>query len=376
MPGPRVVLIGVHGHGRVHLDGLIERERSGLLELCGLADRREPAPDSGAAGYEFDTDASHLLEKLRPDIAVISTPIHTHLDIAEAALRVGAHLLLEKPPVTSVADHERLLAAVENAGRHCQVGFQAFGSSAVNDLIVRVRGGELGTIERVAMSGRWWRAEEYYARSPWAGHRRLGGVIVADGVLTNPFAHGVALALRLAGDEVRSATVEPYRAYDIETDDTTCARIETDGAPVTLAATLCAETESEPFVRVFATRGVATIWYTQDRLLIQGSNQCDEYIGDRVALIDDLIAHLDDAPAADVLRCPLRSTRPFTEVLEAIQLGPAPRAIPADHVRVGERGRVIPGVEDAVARTVATGRLFSELKDIPWAIANVEGGLA
>ena len=51
----------------------------------------------------------HLLEKLRPDIAVISTPIHTHLEIAEAALRVGAHLLLEKPPVTSVADHEQLL---------------------------------------------------------------------------------------------------------------------------------------------------------------------------------------------------------------------------------------------------------------------------
>ena len=369
MPGPRVVLIGVHGHGRVHLDGLLERERSGLLELCGLADRREPAPDSGAADHEFDTDAARLLEKLRPDIAVISTPIHTHLDIAEAALRVGAHLLLEKPPVTSVADHERLLAAVAEADRHCQVGFQAFGSSAVDDLIARVRGGELGTIKRVAMSGCWWRADEYYARSPWAGHRQLDGVTVADGVLTNPFAHGVALALRLAGNEVRSATIEPYRAYDIETDDTTCARIETDGAPVTLAATLCAETESEPFVRVFGTRGVATIWYTEDRLLFDGQ---PEYVGDRVALIDDLIAHLDDDPAADVLRCPLRSTRSFTEVLEAIQLGPAPRAISADHVRVGERGRVIPGIEDAIARTVATGRLFSELEDVPWATANAE----
>jgi predicted dehydrogenase len=374
MPGPRVVLIGVHGHGRVHLDGLLERERSGVLELCGLADRREPAPDSGAAAHEFDTDAVRLLEKLRPDIAVISTPIHTHLDIAEAALRVGAHLLLEKPPVTSVADHERLLAAVEAAGRHCQVGFQAFGSSAVSDLIAEVRGGELGTIERVAMSGSWWRADEYYARSPWAGHRRLDGVTVADGVLTNPFAHGVALALRLAGGEVRSTTIEPYRAYDIETDDTACARIETDGASVTLAATLCAETEAEPFVRVFGTRGVATIWYTEDRLLVEGGADSAEYVGDRVALIDDLVEHLDDDPAADVLRCPLRSTRSFTEVLEAIQRGPAPRPIPADHVRIGELGRVIPGVEDAVARTVATGRLFSELEDLSWAAPMTEGG--
>jgi predicted dehydrogenase len=375
---PRVMLIGVHGHGRVHLDGLLERERNGVLEVCGLADRREPAADSGASDREFDTDAERLLEKLRPDIAVISTPIHTHLDIAEAALRVGAHLLLEKPPVTSVADHERLDLAVEEAGRHCQVGFQAFGSSAVSDLLARVSGGELGTVERVAMSGCWWRGDEYYERSLWAGHRRLGGVTVADGVLTNPFAHGVALALRLAGDEVRSADVEAYRAYDIETDDTACARIETDGAPVTLAATLCAETESEPFVRVFGTRGVATIWYTEDRLLVDGQT---EYVGDRVALIDDLIAHLDDDPATDVLRCPLRSTRAFTEVLEAIQLGPAPCAIPTDHVEVGEFGRTIPGIEDAVARTVATGLPFSELDDIPWAmtpraITAKEGGQA
>ena len=366
-PLPRVVLIGVHGHGRVHLNDLLERERDGVLELCGLADRREPS----AAGHEFDADAARLLERLRPDIAVISTPIHTHLDIAEAALGVGAHLLLEKPPVTSVADHERLQLAVDAAGRHCQVGFQAFGSSAVSQLVARIRSGELGTVERVAMSGCWWRGDEYYGRSPWAGHRQLDGVTVADGVLTNPFAHGVALALRLAGGEVNSVTVEPYRAYDIETDDTSCARIETDGAPVTLAATLCAETESEPFVRVFGTRGAATIWYTEDRLRIDGK---PGYVGDRVALIDDLIAHLADDPAADALRCPLRSTRSFTEVLEAIQLGPAPRPIPKDHVNIGELGRTIPGIEDAIARSVATGRLFSELDDIPWAVTNTEEG--
>jgi hypothetical protein len=160
--------------------------------------------------------------------------------------------------------------------------------------------------------------------------------------------------------------VEPYHAYDIETDDTACARITTDGAEVTLAATLCAERESEPYVRVFGTRGIATIWYTEDRLLSITATGEHEQVGDRVALIDDLIEHLDDDPADDVLRCPLRSTFAFTEVLEAIQRGPAPRAIPVDHVRVGERGRTIPGIEDAVARVVATGRLFSELDRSPW----------
>ena len=359
---PRVALIGVHGHGRVHLEGLLERERDGALELCGVADRREP----DLAGHEFDTEAVRLLEKVRPDIAVISTPIHTHLEIAEAALSVGAHLLLEKPPVTSVADHERLLTGVEAADRHCQVGFQAFGSTAVDRLIAEVGDGRFGEITRVAMSGCWWRGFDYYERSPWAGKRMLGDVTVADGVLTNPFAHGVALALRLAGGAVRSVEVEPYRAYDIETDDTTCARISTDGAEVTLAATLCAEREFEPYVRVFGTHGTATVWYTEDRLLTITASEVDEYVGGRVALIDDLIAHLGDDPARATLKCPLRSTLAFTEVLEAIQRGPAPLAIAMDHVKdAGEPGRVIPGIEDAVARSVATGRLFSQL-NLPW----------
>ncbi|HET9173443.1 MAG TPA: Gfo/Idh/MocA family oxidoreductase [Actinospica sp.] len=358
---PRVALVGVHGHGRVHLEGLLDRERAGVLDLCGVADRREP----DLAGHEFDTDAVRLLEKTRPDVAVISTPIHTHLEIAEAALSVGAHLLLEKPPVTSVADHTRLLAAVEAAERHCQVGFQAFGSTAVDRLIADVSSGRFGEITRVAMSGCWWRGYDYYERSPWAGKRVLDGVTVADGALTNPFAHGVALALRLAGGAVRSVRVEPYRAYDIETDDTSCARIETDGAEVTLAATLCAERESEPYVRVFGTRGTATLWYTEDRLLTITESD-EEQVGERVALIDDLIARLDDDPAADVLKCPLRSTLAFTEVLEAIQRGPAPSPIPGDHVKSADgRGRTIPGIGEAVANSVATGRLFSEL-NLPW----------
>ena len=92
-------------------------------------------------------------------------------------------------------------------------------------------------------------------------------------------------------------------------------------------------------MRVFGTRGTATIWYTDDRLLSITASGEDEQVGHRVALIDDLIAHLGDDPARDVLRCPLRSTRAFTEVLEAIQRGPAPRAVPADHVKCARRRR-------------------------------------
>jgi len=378
----RVALIGIHGHGRVHLAGLLERDRAGMLELCGLADRLAPTgPDAGQllSDCVFDTDAARMLQAVRPDVAVIATPIHTHAQIAEAALNVGAHLLLEKPPVTGLAAHDRLAALAGSARRHCQVGFQAFGSSVVRELLDRVgRGGPgqvegLGTVEGVSVVGGWRRDEAYYARSAWAGHRRLGEIVVADGAMTNPFAHGVALALRLADPSgtrpIRSARFEPYRAYPIDTDDTASARIELEGAaPVTVAVTLCAEREFEPYVQVRGSAGQATVWYTEDRLLFEPrEGESVEIKGDRVELIDDLVACLDTDPAGDALCSPLRATRSFTAVLEAIQDGPQATPIPKRYLRMGAGSRTIPGIEDAVVEAGARGLLFSEVGGLPWA---------
>ena len=369
---PRVVLIGIHGHGRVHLEGLLARERAGRLALCGLADRREPSGPDGRTsdGRVFDTDAERLLGALRPDIAVIATPIHTHAAFAELAMRLGAHVLLEKPPVTAVAEHDRLVSVADSERRHCQVGFQAFGSSVARDLLHRVRTGELGRIERISVVGAWRRDADYYARSAWAGHRRLGDIVVADGALTNPFAHGLALALRLAapgdGGPIRSVVVEPYHAYPIETDDTISARIETStGVPVTAAVTLCARQEFEPYVEVFGTGGRATLHYTQDRLRLDTGAGPVQTTGGRIDLIDDLIAHLDDDPAQDVLCSPLRATRTFTEVLEAIQRGPAAQSVPERYVLASTEGRTIVGIEDAVVQAGARGLQFSQL-DLDW----------
>jgi predicted dehydrogenase len=372
LAAPKVVLIGMHGHGRVHLDALLARDRAGRLVLAGVADVREPTgPDADLlAGTRFDPDAVRMLERVRPDIAVIATPAHTHWELADRALRLGAHVLLEKPPVTGLADHHRLVALAERTRRHCQVGFQAFGSAVVREVLRRARSGEFGDLRRVSVVGGWSRGADYYSRSDWAGRRTVDGVVVADGALTNPFAHGVALALRLAAPrsdtDIRVHT-EAYHAYPIEGDDTMSARIEpAGGAPVTAAVTLCAEREFEPYVRVFGTEGEATVWYTEDRARIDIGGRREELAGDRIALIDDLVANLAVDPAGDVLCSPLRDTRAFTAVLAAIVAGPAARPIPARCLRITPAGRAIPGVEDAVVAAGERGVLFSDL-DLPWA---------
>ncbi|MBP2330498.1 putative dehydrogenase [Kibdelosporangium banguiense] len=354
-----VVLIGAHGHGRVHLADLLARDHAGLLSLRGIADLRQPEP---LPGIVFDTDAVRLMDRLRPDVVVIATPMHTHAELASHAMSSGAHVLLEKPPVTTLADHEHLLDVAARTRRHCQVGFQAFGSSVVRELISRVRAGELGDVRRISVAGCWYRDSAYYSRSAWAGRRAYG-----DGALANPFAHGLAIALRLAAPDPGtslSMRAEPYRAYQIGTDDTMSARIDAStGVSVTVAVTLCARYEFEPYVKVFGSRGQATLWYTKDLLRV-GS---EEIAGDRVALIDDLITNLDADPGQDVLCSPLRAAYCFTSALAAIQDRPGEHAIPERYQRITPTGRTVAGIEDAVVAATEQGLLFSEL-NLPWAV--------
>lgn len=86
------------------------------------ADRRQWIGKSlpGVAVYE-------TLEQLPPstpvDAVLIATPPDTHYQLADEALRRGAHVLLEKPMTPHLADAEALVAHARACGRQIWVGF-------------------------------------------------------------------------------------------------------------------------------------------------------------------------------------------------------------------------------------------------------------
>ena len=102
----------------------------------------------------------------RPDVVIICTPPHTHLDLATDVLRAGCDILLEKPPVLSLAEHTELMSVAAETGRIVQVGFQALGSRALTRLLDAVRSGAVGEVTGVAAVGSWRRSDAYYSAAP------------------------------------------------------------------------------------------------------------------------------------------------------------------------------------------------------------------
>ncbi|WP_328431266.1 Gfo/Idh/MocA family protein [Streptomyces sp. NBC_00453] len=372
-----IVLAGARGHGRWHLDNIRRLQDKGVVRLAGICELTpltgEEIPD-GLGTPEQSADFGALLDSTGARIAVVCTPIPTHADLALTAAGKGVHLLLEKPPAPSYAEFRRMADGIAEAGVACQIGFQSLGSHAVPAILGMVAEGAIGELVGVGGAGAWARAEAYYRRAPWAGRRRLNGVDVIDGVLTNPLAHAVATALALNGttraEDVTGIETELLRANDIESDDTSCVRVTTaHGGRVTVAATLCAEDPGEPYVVVHGTGGRITFWYKQDRVLLQRAGHGpEEYEYGSTDLLENLADHLTDG--AGLLVTPA-STGAFMKVVEAIRLAPDPAPLPAGawHLIPDEDRRVVPGIDGLVAAAADTLALYSEL-GAPWALPN------
>ena len=370
-----VVLAGARGHGRWHVENIRRLQQRGLVRLVGVCEltplTEEELGDLGTP--EQSADFGALLDSTGARIAVVCTPIPTHTGLALTAAERGVHLLLEKPPAPSYAEFRRMADGVAAAGVVCQIGFQSLGSHALPAVRALIAEGAIGTPVGFGGAGAWVRDEDYFRRAPWAGKRRMNGVDVVDGALTNPLAHAVATALALGGstraEDVLTIETELLRANAIESDDTSCVRITTaQGHPVTVAATLCAERADEPYVLVHGSSGRITFWYKQDRVLLQRAGhgpQESEY--GRTDLLENLVDHLTTGAA---LLVPPDATGAFMKVVEAIRTAPDPAPLPesAWHRVPGENRRVVPGIDGLVAAAADTLSLYSEL-GARWALA-------
>jgi predicted dehydrogenase len=383
-PAPRltrapvpVVLVGVYGHGWWHLENLRRLTQAGIVRLAGVCDVRPVEPERlrGLGRPEQSEDLGQLIERTGAKITILVTPIQTHAELAVQALEAGSHLLLEKPPAATFAGFQRISAVAARTGLGCQVGFQSLGSAAIPAIRQLIADGVVGRVKGIGVAGAWERDAAYFTRSAWAGRRRVGGVEVVDGALTNPFAHAVATALAVAGsgaaDEVTGVDVELYHANPIEADDTSCLRIRlADGPPITVAVSLTASRRHEPYVIVHGTEGRITLTYTLDRVRVERvCREVTTVAHPRGDLLENLVAHVRDG---DPLLVPLARTGAFMRVLETIRLAPDPLPIPDEHQEIDrdERGaavrRVLPGIANLTARSAEHLALYSEL-DVPWA---------
>ena len=182
--------------GRVHSIAAGLDNRSVVVAGAFSSDperSKAAAPDYGVAdsraysSYQEMLDAeSKLPEDQRIDFVSVTTPNHTHYDIAKAAVEAGFNVICDKPMTFDLAQAEQLLETVTGSDVVFAVSHNYTGYPLVRQAREMILGGELGEINaiRTQYIQGWLRApleEEEQKQAAWRTDPSKSGAAGAFG---------------------------------------------------------------------------------------------------------------------------------------------------------------------------------------------------
>ncbi len=245
----KVAVVGCGGISRRHLEGYA---KTGRTELVGVADiigeKAEAAAEKfGGTAYASTTE---LLAAQQPDLVSVSTPPGSHAEIAIEVLRAGHSVLLEKPPVLSLAELDAVAEAERASAGSVYVIFQhRHGSGALRAAELLGRGA-LGIPQVAVCETLWFRPRSYFDpewRGTWVGEG--GGPTLGHGI------HQIDLLLHLLGPwkTINATAVRLDRPVEFE-DVSMASVIFESGAVATVINSLLSPRELSR-IRIDTTEG-------------------------------------------------------------------------------------------------------------------------
>jgi predicted dehydrogenase len=204
----RLAVIGAGGIGARHVE-LVSAEAS--CRLVALADPASASVDlARKAGVAHYADYEELLERERPEAAIVAVPTALHTPVGVACAQRGVHVLMEKPIAESVAAGRELLAAVERADVRLVVGHLRRFDPAVEAAREIIDSGEIGRL--VAVAATWClRKPEAYYEAAW--RREPGGGPVMINLI-----HDIDSLRAICGeiDKIYAETSSAVRGFPVE----------------------------------------------------------------------------------------------------------------------------------------------------------------
>jgi len=116
----RVLVAGLGNMGRSHA---LAYHHDPAFQIVGLVNRSAVDLPPALQGYPVTADFHEALHRLKPDLVCIATYSDSHADYAVAAMQAGAHIFVEKPLATTVADARRVVDVATRLGRKVVVGY-------------------------------------------------------------------------------------------------------------------------------------------------------------------------------------------------------------------------------------------------------------
>jgi predicted dehydrogenase len=140
---------------------------------------------TAAFGAEGTHDYDALIARDDVDIVQIAAPVSEIADLTIRSARAGKHVIVGKPMAMTVAEADRMVAAVESAGVTA-LPMQALMRRRAAGVRARIARGDVGDLILLHLTARWSIAEDWHGsgRPGWFADPRHvpGGAFIDEGI--------------------------------------------------------------------------------------------------------------------------------------------------------------------------------------------------
>jgi predicted dehydrogenase len=224
----KLAIIGAGLMGRHHLTVALANPE---IEVVGVADPVAASRDKVASlGVPTFADYRELLDRAKPDGALIATPNAYHAPIAIDCILRGIPTLVEKPLADTLPAARAVLEAQQEAGTPVLVGHHRRHNPLLQAARAHIAEGGLGRLCIVAATWLRRKPDEYFEDAWKRDHASGGGVILINAV------HDFDTLRMLCGDieAICATTSNAVRGFDVEDTAAIVARFKS-GMLATLA---------------------------------------------------------------------------------------------------------------------------------------------
>jgi len=171
----RIGLIGTGRIGRVHAASVNALDSTTLAWVSDpfVDGAYETAARFGDAQTRVSADAADVLASGEVDAVIVASPTATHVDLIGRALEAGVPVLCEKPVDLDLARVDALRERAREARTIIALGFNRRFDPQFAEVRRRVRAGEIGRLEHLAITSR-------DPQPPGAGYIAVSGGIFRD----------------------------------------------------------------------------------------------------------------------------------------------------------------------------------------------------
>ncbi|MEM6466721.1 MAG: Gfo/Idh/MocA family oxidoreductase, partial [Pseudomonadota bacterium] len=238
----RVAILGA-GIGQEHLEGY--KALPDLFDVAMVVDRDQERLSQLEGDFVRESEVNAARTACEIDLVDICLPPDLHVPVSIDALGAGKHVICEKPLATSLADVDRVEAAVKTSGKSLFPVFQYRFAPAFRALAALKAEGLLGTPHVASVETHWSRHADYYAvpwRGTWAGER--GGALLGHAI----HAHDLLSWLMGSVREVSASTAT--RINPIETEDCAALSLRMEGGALATSSVTLGAARDESRVRL------------------------------------------------------------------------------------------------------------------------------